>query len=76
MPSGGVFLNYLLSSETAARRMGRVDFGGVRKWVCLEDAPAAMVGNRVFVHLGFSLQAIGDCRALRSASKRLMIDSG
>ena len=35
--------------------MGKVDFGGVFKRVCLEHVPEAQVGEYVIVHVGFAL---------------------
>jgi hydrogenase expression/formation protein HypC len=39
-------------------RMGRVDFGGVFKQVCLAHTPDAQPGQFVIVHVGFALQVI------------------
>ena len=39
-------------------RMGRVDFGGVFKQVCLAHTPEAQPGQFVIVHVGFALQVI------------------
>lgn len=38
--------------------MGKVDFGGVAKRVCLEHTPEAQVGDYVIVHVGFSLSIV------------------
>ena len=35
--------------------MGKVDFGGVVKRVCLEHVPEAQPGEYVLVHVGFAL---------------------
>jgi hydrogenase expression/formation protein HypC len=43
--------------------MGKVDFSGVTKRVCLEHVPAAKVGDYVLVHVGFALQAIDEAEA-------------
>lgn len=40
--------------------MGKVDFGGVFKRVCLEHTPDARPGKYVIVHVGFSLQVIDE----------------
>jgi hydrogenase expression/formation protein HypC len=47
-------------------RMGRVDFGGVRKAVCLETLPEARVGTWVLVHAGVALQALDPDAAAES----------
>lgn len=38
--------------------MGKVDFGGVCKRVCLEHTPDVEPGNYVIVHVGFSLSQV------------------
>ena len=43
--------------------MGKVDFSGVTKRVCLEHVPAVNVGDYVLVHVGFALQAIDEAEA-------------
>lgn len=37
-----------------------VDFGGVRKRVCLEGLPDARPGDWVLVHAGFALQRLDE----------------
>jgi hydrogenase expression/formation protein HypC len=46
-------------------RMGRVDFGGVRRAVCLEHVPAAEIGEYVLVHVGFALTRLDEAEATR-----------
>jgi hydrogenase expression/formation protein HypC len=43
--------------------MGRVDFGGVSRSVCLEHVPDAEVGDYVLVHVGFALSRIDAAEA-------------
>jgi hydrogenase expression/formation protein HypC len=38
--------------------MGKVDFGGISKRVCLEHTPEVQAGNYVIVHVGFSLSQV------------------
>ncbi len=45
--------------------MGKVDFGGVAKRVCLEHTPDAVLGSYVIVHVGFSLEVIDEAEARR-----------
>ncbi len=40
--------------------MGKVDFGGVFKRVCLEHTTDAVPGKYVLVHVGFALQVIDE----------------
>ena len=45
--------------------MGKVDFGGVCKRVCLEHVPEAQPGEYVIVHVGFALACIDEAEAER-----------
>ena len=46
--------------------MGTVDFGGVRKDVCLAYVPDARVGEYVIVHVGFAITRIDRAEAERT----------
>jgi hydrogenase expression/formation protein HypC len=39
-------------------RMGRVNFGGIVKRVCLDYVPEVQVGDYTIVHVGFALSKI------------------
>jgi hydrogenase expression/formation protein HypC len=43
--------------------MGRVEFGGMSKRVCLEHVPEAKPGDYVLVHVGFALSRIDEAEA-------------
>jgi hydrogenase expression/formation protein HypC len=43
--------------------MGKVDFGGVSKRVCLEHTPEVELGQYVIVHVGFALQVVDEAEA-------------
>lgn len=45
--------------------MGKVDFGGVMKRVCLAHTPEAKVDDYVLVHVGFALSRIDEAEAKR-----------
>jgi hydrogenase expression/formation protein HypC len=45
--------------------MGKVDFGGVSKRVCLEHVPEVRIGGYVLVHVGFALSMIDEAEAGR-----------
>ncbi|MFF6998907.1 HypC/HybG/HupF family hydrogenase formation chaperone [Streptomyces sp. NPDC008313] len=45
---------------------GLIDFGGVRKDVCLEYVPEVKVGEYVIVHVGFALQRLDEASARAS----------
>jgi hydrogenase expression/formation protein HypC len=46
--------------------MGRVDFGGVVKRVCLDYVPDVVVGDYTIVHVGFALSKIDEAEAVRT----------
>ena len=43
--------------------MGKVDFGGVSKRVCLDHTPDVQLGQYVIVHVGFALQIVDEAEA-------------
>jgi hydrogenase expression/formation protein HypC len=45
--------------------MGRVEFGGVYKRVCLEHVPEIAIDDYVLVHVGFALSRIDEAEAKR-----------
>jgi hydrogenase expression/formation protein HypC len=45
--------------------MGKVDFSGVSKRVCLEHVPQVRPGDYVLVHVGFALSQIDETEARR-----------
>jgi hydrogenase expression/formation protein HypC len=45
--------------------MGKVDFGGVSKQVCLETVPEIQVGEYALVHVGFAIARINEEEAQR-----------
>ncbi len=45
--------------------MGKVDFSGVCKRVCLEHVPEVQTGEYVLVHVGFALSRIDEAEARR-----------
>ncbi len=47
-------------------RMGRVNFGGVVKRVCLDYVPEVEVGDYTIVHVGFALSKIDEETALQT----------
>ena len=46
--------------------MGKVDFGGVLKEVCLDFVPDLIVGDYTIVHVGFALSKIDEATALET----------
>ena len=49
--------------EAEGRRMGTVDFGGVRREACLDFVPEAQVGQYVVVHVGFAISLLSEVEA-------------
>ena len=47
-------------SVSESLRMGRVNFGGVVKSVCLDYLPEAEVGDYTIVHVGFAISKIDE----------------
>jgi hydrogenase expression/formation protein HypC len=45
--------------------VGRVDFGGISKKVCLEHLPDVVPGEYVLVHVGFALARVDAAEARR-----------
>jgi hydrogenase expression/formation protein HypC len=52
--------------ETTPIRMGKVDFGGVLREVCLEAVPEAVLGDYVIIHAGFALNTLSEQEAMDS----------
>ncbi len=46
--------------------MGKVDFGGVIREVCLQAVPEARIGDYVIVHAGFALNILSEQEAMDS----------
>jgi hydrogenase expression/formation protein HypC len=47
-------------------RMGVVDFGGLRREVCLAYTPEAAIGDYVIVHVGFAISVVDEEEAART----------
>jgi hydrogenase expression/formation protein HypC len=52
--------------QNSVIRMGKVDFGGITREVCLEAVPEAEIGNYVIVHAGFALNTLSEEEAMNS----------
>lgn len=46
--------------EATGTRMAEVDFGGVRKEVCLAYVPDVAVGDYTIVHVGFAITKLDE----------------
>lgn len=49
--------------EDLGTRMGRINFGGVIKAVCLAYLPDAQVGDYTIVHVGFAISRLDEASA-------------
>jgi hydrogenase expression/formation protein HypC len=47
-------------------RMGKANFGGIVKQVCLEYTPEVAQGDYVLVHVGFALSKVDEAEAART----------
>ncbi len=45
-------------SEVDGVKMGKANFGGIVKQVCLQYTPDVVLGDYVMVHVGFSLSKV------------------
>ena len=55
----------IIEEQNLGLRRGKVDFGGIRKEVCLDYTPEARVGDYVLVHVGFALTVVDEQEAQR-----------
>ena len=55
-------------------RMGKVDFGGIAREVCLAYVPEAETGDYVIVHAGFAISRLDEAEAQETLA--LMVESG
>jgi len=46
--------------------MGRVDFSGVTREVCLEYVPEAKIGDYALIHVGFALNLVSESEAMET----------
>ena len=52
--------------ESGGLKMGKVDFGGVTKEVCLAYVPEAKVGDYNVIHVGFALNLLNEEEAMET----------
>jgi hydrogenase expression/formation protein HypC len=55
-----------VSEDAHGVRMGKANFGGIVKQVCLEYTPEANEGDYVLVHVGFALGKVDEEEAART----------
>ena len=54
------------STDANGVRMGKANFGGIVKQVCLEYTPEVEKGDYVLVHVGFALSKVNEAEAART----------
>ncbi len=66
-------------------RMGKIDFGGVTRDVCLAYVPEAQIGDYTVIHVGFAISQLSEeeaqqtlalIREIADFEEELVIDSG
>jgi hydrogenase expression/formation protein HypC len=62
----GRILDVEVPEDRPDLRTGTVDFGGVRRPVCLAYTPEAKVGDYVIVHVGFAISQVDEDEAART----------
>ncbi|MEI9999355.1 MAG: HypC/HybG/HupF family hydrogenase formation chaperone [Verrucomicrobiota bacterium] len=55
-----------IADNPEGMRMGKANFGGIVKQVCLEYTPEVVVGDYVLVHVGFALSKVDEDVAERT----------
>jgi hydrogenase expression/formation protein HypC len=46
--------------ENSGLKMGKLDFGGVQREVCLAYVPEAKVGDYAIIHVGFAISVLNE----------------
>lgn len=59
----GVPAKIIETFEEDGLKMGRVDFGGVQRAVCLDYVPEARLGDYCIVHVGFAISLLSEAEA-------------
>ena len=55
-----------IAPDAAGIRMGKANFGGIVKKICLEYTPEVELGDYVLVHVGFALSKVDEEEAART----------
>ena len=55
-----------IQQDAAGVRMGKANFGGIVKQVCLEYTPEVECGDYILVHVGFALSKVDSAEAERT----------
>ena len=52
--------------EAGGLKMGKIDFGGVKREACLAYVPEVEVGDYTIIHVGFAISKLDEEAALES----------
>ncbi len=63
-----------ISADAHGVRMGKANFGGIVKQVCLEYTPEVETGDYVLVHVGFALSKVDEEEAKRTYDALKQLD--
>ena len=55
----------IFDDDATGLKRGKIDFGGIRKEVCLAFTPEVVLGDYVLVHVGFALTIVDEAEANR-----------
>lgn len=55
-----------ISEDAHGVKMGKANFGGIVKQVCLEYTPEVQTGDYVLVHVGFALSKVDEEQAAQT----------
>jgi hydrogenase expression/formation protein HypC len=55
-----------INTDANGVRMGKANFGGIVKQICLEYTPEVVKGDYVLVHVGFALSKVDEAEAART----------
>ena len=56
-------------------KMAQVDFGGIRREVCLDYVPEAQIGEYCIIHVGFALSLLSETEAKETLALLQDIDN-
>ncbi len=63
-----------IAADSNGVRMGKANFGGIVKQVCLEYTPEVETGDYVLVHVGFALSKVDEAEAERTYAALQQLD--
>ncbi len=52
--------------EASGLKMGKIDFGGVKREACLAYVPEAEVGDYTVIHVGFAISQLSEEEAMET----------